>query len=117
MFHIGDVLSVTTGRMLSRDGPAGVQRLLSHLTGATIFTHQIPAALEACRPHVLAQHPALERVTGEGVTGTTYENWLVARADEFGEWLELSILPPEAYRQSDPLIELALRLYPKDNPQ
>lgn len=56
-FPIADVLSVTTGRLHGEMG--GIYQILSHMTGDTIHTHQIPRALKVCGPALRAIHPDL----------------------------------------------------------
>ena len=59
-FHIGDVLSISTDRFVSTRGMDGVYDILKYMTGDNLFTHQLPAAVEKCRPALLAQFPVLE---------------------------------------------------------
>lgn len=59
MFPLGTVLTVTTGRLYSPDGMGGVYKILNHLSGQKVMTHQIPRVLKACQPHVRAQFPHL----------------------------------------------------------
>jgi hypothetical protein len=56
---LGDILSVTTGRLVSRDHIGGVYKILDYMTGDSLFTHQLPRASSECRPALLAQHPQL----------------------------------------------------------
>lgn len=58
-FHIGDILSITTGRLVSPRGIGGVYEILNHMTGDNLFTHQLGRAAEACKPALLADHPFL----------------------------------------------------------
>ena len=61
-FHIGDVLSVTTGKLVSPRHVDGLYDLLGYMTGERLMTHQLPRASDECRPEILRQHPDLERV-------------------------------------------------------
>ncbi len=58
-FHIGDILSVTTGIFVSPDGIGGLYDILNYMTGDDLYTHQLPRASQQCRPALLAQHPQL----------------------------------------------------------
>jgi hypothetical protein len=51
-FHIGDLLSVTDGRLLSPNHVQGVIELLSHMTGDSLMTHQLPLAADAMEPEL-----------------------------------------------------------------
>jgi hypothetical protein len=59
MFHIGDVLSVTTGRLVSARHIDGVYDILNFLTGDNLFTHQLPRAMNECKPWLRSMFPAL----------------------------------------------------------
>lgn len=56
-FHLGDVLSITTGRLISPRGIEGVYDILRFMTGQDLFTHQLPRAMTEMKPRLLAQHP------------------------------------------------------------
>lgn len=58
-FHISDVLTVTTGRLLSNRHIEGAYSILNFLTGDSVFTHQIPRAMDECGPWLRAQFPQL----------------------------------------------------------
>lgn len=58
-FHLGDVLSMTTGRLLSPRGMEGIYDILGFMTGETLFTHQLPHASRKCSPHLEKQFPEL----------------------------------------------------------
>lgn len=58
-FHIGDILSITTGRMVSPRHMEGIYDILNYMTGDNLFTHQLRRAADACKPALLEQHPIL----------------------------------------------------------
>ena len=58
-FHISDVLSVTTGRLVSSRHMVGVYAILNFLTGDDLYTHQLPRAMDECRPWLRTQFPTL----------------------------------------------------------
>ncbi|MCK4830894.1 hypothetical protein KA005_85070 [bacterium] len=51
-FHIGDVLSVTTDRLLSPSGISGVRDLLNFMTARDLTTLELPAAIKVMAPHL-----------------------------------------------------------------
>ena len=109
---LADVLSVTTGRLLSRDGMAGVYRALQYLTGDPIMTHQIPRALDACCPKVLEQHPQLLDVApGADAEGAEIGAWLTAQERRFG--LTLPLAPIDGWEHRDPVAELVEMMGPE----
>ena len=58
-FHISDVLSVTTGRLVSSRHMDGIYEILNFLTGDNLFTHQLPRAMRECEPWLKSQFPYL----------------------------------------------------------
>ncbi len=58
-FHISDVLTVTTGRLVSSRHMDGVYDILNYITGDNLFTHQLPRAARECEPWLAAQYPYL----------------------------------------------------------
>lgn len=111
-FHLGDVLTVTTGKLLCPAGMSGVYAILKHLTGEPIFTHQIGRVLGEAAPHLLAQFPALAAEKGDDVTPEGHALWLVEKSRIYGEWFDVSPLPEHAYESIDPISELAEKVHP-----
>lgn len=58
-FHISDVLSVTTGRLVSSRHIDGVYEILNFLTGDELFTHQLPRAMREYQTWLKKQFPHL----------------------------------------------------------
>lgn len=116
LFHIGDILSVTTGRLVSRRHMAGVHDLLKHLTGDPLFTHQLGRAMDAAIPWLLQQHPQLAEVAPAGpLPARSAEEWLAwpeQIADELGleRTLPVAPLPAGDYEPRNPVQELAEQL-------
>ena len=59
LFHISDILSITTGRLVSNRHIDGVYDILNFLTGDDLFTHQLPRASRECEPWMRTQYPYL----------------------------------------------------------
>jgi hypothetical protein len=64
-FPLRDILSVTTGRLLTKgNGPSdngigALYDLLGHMTGGSPFTHQLPRFAEECKPWLYRWFPEL----------------------------------------------------------
>ena len=43
-FHISDILSITTGRLVATRHVEGIYDILGFMTGEELFTHQLPRA-------------------------------------------------------------------------
>jgi hypothetical protein len=80
-FDLSDILSVTTGRLVSSRHIAGVYDILNFLTGANLLTHQLPRACRLCAPAILQQHPALADSALQTAT-ETYCDSLAGLSDE-----------------------------------
>jgi hypothetical protein len=106
-YQLADILSVTTGRLLSRDHMGGIYNILNGLTGDNLFTHQLPRAVDACRPSVIAQHPQLDGIEPpEDIDVADLMAWLLDAERQFGEELPVEPLAPEAWEQRNPIEEL-----------
>lgn len=111
-FHLGDVLSVTTGRLLSPNGIAGVYAILNFMTGDTVFTHQLGRFADECKPYLLKQHPGLAAVDHSEVTSDYWNAWLTDQVLKFGEQLEVQPLPEGEHYYIEPISELAEKVHP-----
>ena len=107
-FHLGDILSVTTGRLVSPSHMDGIYGVLNWMTGDNLFTHQLPRACDECQEPLLAQHPDLRDIEvpedfggKEGV-----DRWLAEQVDRFGENREVAPLADGDHTHIDPLTEL-----------
>lgn len=106
-FDLADVLTVTTGRLLSPRHMEGVYDILNFLTGDSLFTHQLPRACDFCAPLVLEQHPDLGWITGSIVPADAADiaPWLEAMKERFGA--ERVLVPLEGWEHQNPIEELA----------
>ena len=59
LFELGDVLSVTTGRIVSSRHIDGVYAILNFLTGHDLSAEQLPRAADECEPWLRRQFPSL----------------------------------------------------------
>lgn len=108
-FHLGDLLSVTTGRLVAPTGIDAVYRMLKFITGVDHFTHQLPHATVAVTPWLLELYPWLTQVRvpndlrgEEDVSG-----WLASETDRFGEFHKVQAMPPGMYMVLEPISEFA----------
>lgn len=59
LFHISDILSATTRRLVSYRHMDGVYAIYNFLTGDNLYTHQLIRAEEECAQWLQAQYPQL----------------------------------------------------------
>lgn len=107
-FHLGDVLTVTTGRFLCPDGVDGLYKILGWMTGESLMTHQLMRAGDECREPLLAQHPDLAyvEVPDDFESESAVRAWLADQVAFYGERREVSPLHEDDHTRIDPLTEL-----------
>lgn len=107
LFPLADILSMTTGRLLSRRHMDGIYEIANHMTGDNFFTHQLPRAAEACGPALLGQHPQLRDVTPpEDIDAPDLMAWLADTERQHGDQLPVTPLPAGAWQHQNPIEEL-----------
>lgn len=105
-FHLGDILSITTGHLVGRTCMEGVYEILNWLTGENLFTHQLPEARQKCLASLEKQFPALateeikadtvafcaklERYKSREDRQAMIKSWLEKMAATHGEWFEVA---------------------------
>jgi len=125
-FHISDVLSITTGRLVSTRHMDGVYEIRNFMTGDNLFTHQLPRASDECKPYLLEQFPQLDTPEMQFALGELIEmlntqsgkkeldklilGWLSKlTSGKYGvkceEMLEVKPIPKEAHAIKNPIEE------------
>lgn len=116
-FPIADVVTVYTGYLLAPI--EGMYSLLSYLTGETIYTHQIPRAVEQVRPWLEQQQPWLSAAGGyversrrafvaehgEGADKAPWAASVLRHLNLYMSLVPLSPLPGEQQQRHDPIEE------------
>jgi hypothetical protein len=106
-FPLSDILSVTTGRLLSRRHMDGLYELLNYMTGDDLMTHQLPRAVDTCGPALLDQHPQLRGVEPSyDIAVPDLTAWLTNAELKHGETLPITPVPAGMWDQQDPIEEL-----------
>lgn len=109
-FHLGDLLSITTQRLVANGHIGAIHELLDYMTGERLFTHQLPRAARECEPALLRQFPRLAEVHApDEFEGKEHvERWLAEQVTLFGEWFEVEPLAEQDHTRIDPVAELAM---------
>jgi hypothetical protein len=109
-FDLGDVLSITTGRLVSPRGMDGIYDLLNFMTGDDLMTHQLPRATDECAPKLLEQHPDLAEVPVPEMFGgeAHVRSWVAEQVERFGATREVEPLDPADHTPIHPLTELLM---------
>lgn len=108
-FHIGDLLTIATGHLLSPRGVGGLYDIIDFVTGMPHFTHQLPRGADAIKPWLIEQHPWLADIA---VPESALESkeavlaWLPEAVAEHGEMHTVAAMPEGMYVGREPLAEL-----------
>lgn len=110
MIPLDQILSITTGRLVSRTHMDGVYDILNYMTGDEtglnkLFTHQLPRAAEACAPALLEQHPWLrEIIPPEKFNGEDHvREWIYEQEKTYGGFHPIARLTD--WQNRDPMAE------------
>jgi hypothetical protein len=105
-FHLSDILTITDGRLISTRHIEGVYDILNFMTGESLFTHQLPRAMDSCRSALIAQHPHLTGLVDPEtkLDAESLPAWLAKQVAKFGE--ELPVTPLAEWQHKDPIEEL-----------
>lgn len=114
-FHLGDILSIATGRLVAPDHMGGVYRILNFMTGDNLYTHQLPRAAQECRSALEAQHPWVASIQPPDDFGPDPDSampawfvWLTEQVALYGEQHPVLPLAATDHTRIDPLAELAM---------
>lgn len=109
-FHIGDVLSITTGMLVSPSRMRGIYQILNWMTGDNLFTHQLPRASAECAGPLLEQHPDLAgvQVPDEFECEAHVMEWLAKQVERYGETRPVAPIDPERHLRIDPVSEIRM---------
>ena len=106
-FHLGDVLTITTGRLVSPRHVDGIYDILNFMTGDNLFTHQLPRAMDECQGPLLAQHPDLAEVEVPELDGEAEViAWLAVQVERYGETRQVAPLGADEHTYIDPFTEI-----------
>jgi hypothetical protein len=107
LYALADILTMTTGRLLSPRGVEAVYDLANYMTADYLLTHQLPRATDTCGPELLTQHPQLTDVAPpEDIDPADLMAWLADAVRQHGQQLPVTPLPAGAWEQRNPIEEL-----------
>lgn len=110
VFHISDVLTITTGRLVSTRKMDGVYEILNFMTGESLYTHQLPRAMRECAPSLRAQYPLLADVelpeNPADLTNIDKRHaWLTEQAKRLGSHMAIAPLPKRDPQYDTPIAD------------
>lgn len=114
-FPIDDIVSVTSGLLVSKSGLAGVHQLLAFMAGETIWTHQIPRVMNEAQENLRTQCPDLADIdvpdwqaVDEAHREAAVYAWVDELRNRLGETREIRPLAAEDHTSIDPISELRM---------
>ena len=113
-FHIGDVLSITTGILVSPRLIGGVYDILNWMTGENLYTHQLPRVSREAAPVLLKVFPQLAdaQAEAEQVTADNHNDFLAKMVACYGETLPVPKMNVDQHESIDPISELVEKVHP-----
>lgn len=110
-FHIGDILTITTARLVSLDHLDGVYSLLGWMVDEDLMTHQLPRVSDECEPFLRDLYPDLAAIDASDVTLTCEAElvtWLASLEPKYGTHRDVPRLPRVDHTEIDPRDELRM---------
>ena len=89
LFHLGDVLSLTTSVLLSPRYMDGVYDIVQYLAREQPPIDQLPATIASCKRYLLGLFPQFTELDAASVGFDEWREWLRAQEAEFGEWIDV----------------------------
>jgi len=106
---VSDLLSITTGVLVSPSRKDGVNEILQFLVGEPLWTHQLPRACDECAPALIQQFPLLADIAVPQFDGAAkYAEWLDEQCEKYGTYFEVSPMDPADHTSINPLAEIAM---------
>jgi hypothetical protein len=88
-FHLGDVLSLTTGRLVSPRSLEGLYELLFYLTGSEPAADDLEAVSQVCRRYLVAAMPTFVDIDGGVIDADNWRKWLDQQVRQYGQFVEV----------------------------
>lgn len=107
-FHIGDILSVTTGKLISPRHIGGVYDILGWMSGEDLMTHQLSRVSRECEGPLREQFPDLAAIEVPGWVNSeeTLTTWLAEVTATHGTTREVAPLADGDHTYIDPITEM-----------
>ena len=106
LFPTLDVITVSTGILVSDGGIGAVYELAEFMLGDTLMTHQLPAASRTGEPELIRQHPWLAEVNPPRGDTPALKAWCAAVVAERGETLPVASIDSPAWVRGNALADL-----------
>ena len=110
-FHIGDVLTITDGKLVAPRYIAAVYDICEWMSGQEgLMTHQLPRVSREIEPYLRQQHPELAAVKVPGGIDSEQKAlaFLATLYPRFGETVPVARIPEVDHTEIDPIAEIKM---------
>lgn len=109
-FHIGDILSITDGKLVSPRHVEGLYDILGWMTGDSLMTHQLLRASDECEDQLRADFPDLAAVVVPDTINSEMAclTYLASLEAEYGTHREVRRLEDGQHTVIDPISEIKM---------
>lgn len=94
-FAIGDVLSVTTGKLVSPRHMEGVYDVLSFMLDRPVYTHEIPTVIPVCAQALIEERPDLAEEDPQVTTKEELQHYIAEVTERLGSVISIRPLPED----------------------
>jgi hypothetical protein len=108
-FHIGDILSIIDGHLVSPTKMDGVYAILGWMTDSEdgLWTHQLLRAAEDAKPVLIKAFPDLAAIQAPDFESPDdVMPWLEGQVSIYGEYRDVPRVAEGVFARIDPLLEL-----------
>lgn len=105
-YHISDILTVISGKMVSLRNMEALYDILNHMTRDNLHTHQLPRVMDECQPFLVEQFPALAAVDVSMIDERNLASEIERIATEHGHCFDVPQLPEGKHVKKHPIAEL-----------
>lgn len=109
-FHIGTILSITDGKLISPDHIGGIYDLLGWMTGESLMNHQLPRVSREMEDQLRADFPDLAAVTvPDGIRSMEAAlEYLASLEPEYGTHRDVRKADRANHTEIDPIAEIKM---------
>ena len=107
-FHISDILTVITGKMVSIRNMEGLYDILNYMTNDNLHAHQVIRVMDECKPYLVKQFPQFNQINIEGLNDDNLLSRIEEVEKEYGSYFEVERLPEGAHEYINPVAELII---------
>lgn len=111
-FHLSDILSISTGRLVSTRHITGVYDILGYMSGEQLQTVALGRVADEALPYLFEQMPWLRDIQHDHVNEDNWQDWLAELIEAHGEYHDVRPMHPEDHERIDPLEEVRSMIGP-----